>query len=103
MKNISEIVKQAQKMQAQIMKIKEELAKRRVEATSGGGMVKAVASGEGELISIEIEPQIIQSGDREMLQDLIVAAVNEVLRKAKELTAEEMSRITKGINIPGLL
>ncbi len=102
MKNIGEIVKQAQKMQTQIMKMKDELAKRRVEATAGGGMVKAIASGNGEITSIEIEPQIILSGDRDMLQDLIVAAVNEALRKAKELAAEELSRITKGINIPGL-
>lgn len=101
-KNIGEIVKQAQKMQAQIMRMKDELAKRRVEATAGGGMVKAIASGNGEITSIEIEPEIILSGDRDMLQDLIVAAVNEALRKAKELAAEELSRITKGINIPGL-
>ncbi len=101
-KNIGEIVKQAQKMQAQIMKMKDELAKRRVEATAGGGMVKAIASGNGEITSIEIEPQVILSGDRDMLQDLIVAAVNEALRKAKELAAEELSRITKGISIPGL-
>lgn len=102
MKNIGEIVKQAQKMQAQIMRMKDELAKRRVEATAGGGMVKAIASGNGEITSIEIEPEIILSGDRDMLQDLIVAAVNEALRKAKELAAEELSRITKGINIPGI-
>ncbi len=101
-KNIGEIVKQAQKVQAQIMRMKDELAKRRVEATAGGGMVKAIASGNGEITSIEIEPEIILSGDRDMLQDLIVAAVNEALRKAKELAAEELSRITKGINIPGL-
>lgn len=102
MKNLGNILRQAQKIQEKMAKIQEEIATRTVEATSGGGMVKAVANGRQEVLSIEIDPEILSSGDREMVQDLVVAAVNEALRKAKELVAEEMSKLTGGLNIPGL-
>ncbi len=102
MKNLGSIMKQAQKMQAQIAKIQEELAQKTVEASAGGGMVSVVASGKQEIVSIKIEPEVVDPKDVEMLQDLVVAAVNEALRKAQEMIAEEMSKVTGGLQIPGL-
>ncbi len=102
MKNIGSIMKQAQKMQAQIAKVQEELAKKTIEASSGGGMVSVVVNGKQEVVSIKIEPEVIDSNDKEMLQDLVVAAVNEALRKSQEMVSEEMSKITGGLQIPGL-
>ena len=83
-------MKQAQKMQAQIAKIQEELAQKTVEASAGGGMVSVVANGKQEIVSIKIEPEVVDPKDVEMLQDLVVAAVNEALRKAREAMEEEM-------------
>ncbi len=102
MKNIGNIMKQAQKMQAQIAKVQEELADKTVEAAAGGGMVSVVVNGKQEILSIKIEPEVIDAQDREMLQDLVVAAVNEGLRKSQEMVAEEMKKITGGLQIPGL-
>jgi DNA-binding YbaB/EbfC family protein len=102
MKNLGSIMKQAQKMQAQIAKIQEELAQKTVEASAGGGMVSVVANGKQEIVSIKIEPEVVDPKDVEMLQDLVVAAVNEALRKAQEMIAEEMSKVTGGLQIPGL-
>jgi len=102
MKNLGSIMKQAQKMQAQIAKIQEELAQKTVEASAGGGMVSVVANGKQEIVSIKIEPEVVDPKDAEMLQDLVVAAVNEALRKAQEMIAEEMSKVTGGLQIPGL-
>ena len=102
MKNIGNIMKQAQKMQAQIAKVQEELADKTVEATAGGGMVTVVVNGKQEILSIKIEPEVIDAQDKEMLQDLVVAAVNEGLRKSQEMVAEEMKKITGGLQIPGL-
>lgn len=102
MKNLGNILRQAQKIQERMARLQEEMGERRVEATSGGGMVRAVANGRQELLSIEIDPEILSNEDREMVQDLVVAAVNEALRKARELVAEEMSKLTGGLNIPGL-
>jgi len=102
MKNLGSIMKQAQKMQAQIAKIQEELALKTVEASAGGGMVTVVANGKQEIVSIKIEPEVVDPKDVEMLQDLVVAAVNEALRKAQEMVAEEMSKVTGGLQIPGL-
>jgi DNA-binding YbaB/EbfC family protein len=98
------ILKQAKKAQAQIAKIQEELSNKKVEASSGGGMVIVQANGRGEILSIRIEKEVIDPSDPEMLQDLIVAAVNEALRKAQEMMQEEMGKLTQGlgINIPGL-
>ena len=107
MGNISEMMqqvqKQAQKMQARMQRLQEELAERKVEATAGGGMVKAVASGDGQIVSIKIEPEVLSSNDVEMLEDLVVAAVNSALENAKNMVAEEMKKVTGGINIPGLM
>ena len=102
MKNLGSIMKQAQKMQAQIAKVQEELALRTVEATAGGGMVTVVANGKQEVISVKIEPEVVDPQDVEMLQDLVIAAVNEALRKSQEMVAEEMRKVTGGLQIPGL-
>ena len=102
MKNIGNIMKQAQKMQAQIAKVQEELADKTVEASAGGGMVTVVVNGKQEVLSIKIESEVIDAQDPEMLQDLVVAAVNEGLRKSQEMVAEEMKKITGGLQIPGL-
>ena len=102
MKNLGSIMKQAQKMQAQIAKIQEELALKTVEASAGGGIVSVVANGKQEIVSLKIEPEVVDPQDVEMLQDLVVAAVNEALRKAQEMVAEEMRKVTGGLQIPGL-
>ena len=102
MNNIGNIMKQAQKIQAQIAKVQEELADKTVEAAAGGGMVSVVVNGKQEILSIKIEPEVIDAQDKDMLQDLVVAAVNEGLRKSQEMVAEEMKKITGGLQIPGL-
>jgi hypothetical protein len=102
MKNIGNIMKQAQKMQAQMAKVQEELAQKTVEASAGGGMVTVVVTGKQEIMSITIEPEVIDASDKEMLQDLVAAAVNEGLRKSQEMVSEEMKKITGGLQIPGL-
>ena len=102
MKNIGSLMKQAQKMQTQIAKVQEELAGKTIEASSGGGMVSVVVNGKQEVVSIKIEPEVIDANDKEMLQDLVVAAVNEALRKSQEMVSEEMGKITGGLQIPGL-
>ncbi len=95
-------MKQAQKLQADLARLQEELGSRTVEGTAGGGMVKARATGKQEVLSIEIEKEVVDPEDLEMLQDLVTAAVNEALRKARELAAEEMGKLTGGVGIPGL-
>jgi len=102
MKNLGSLMKQAQKIQAQIAKVQEELAQRNVEASAGGGMVTVVANGKQEIVSIKIEPEVVDAKDIEMLQDLVVAALNEALRKSQEMVSEEMRKITGGLQIPGL-
>jgi nucleoid-associated protein EbfC len=100
--NFGNIIKQAQQMQAKMARLQEELAQKTVEASAGGGMVTAVVNGKNELISLKIEKDVVNPDDVEMLQDLIVAAVNEGVRKAQEIATAEMSKITGGLNIPGL-
>ena len=102
--NFQKLMKQAQKMQEQMMRVQEELATKTVDATAGGGMVTAVVNGKFEVVSLKIEKEVVDPEDIEMLQDLIVAAVNEGIRKAQEMSASEMSKITGGLNmnIPGL-
>ncbi|MDR0533324.1 MAG: YbaB/EbfC family nucleoid-associated protein [Verrucomicrobiales bacterium] len=99
--NIAKMMKQAQKMQADMARIQEELAKKTYEATAGGGAVKAVANGEGELQSLTIDPAILKDGDVEMLQDLIITAVQEASQSAKKEAQKEMGKLTAGMNIPG--
>lgn len=101
-KMLGDMMRQAQKLQAEMQKMQEEATKKTVEASSGGGMVTVVASGAGELISIRIEKEVINSEDAEMLQDLIIAAANEALRRAHQIVSEDMSRLTGGLQIPGL-
>ncbi len=96
------LMKQAQKMQARILKIQEEMAEKTVEGTAGGGMVTVTANGRQEILSIKIEQEVVDPEDIEMLQDLVLAAVNEALKKAREMMAAEMQKITGGMNIPGL-
>jgi len=101
-KNFGGLMKQAQKMQAKLGKLQEELEKRTVDASAGGGMVKVTVTGKQDITSINIEPEVVDPNDIEMLQDLIIAAVNEAMRKSKEMVSEEMGKITGGLNIPGL-
>lgn len=96
------MMKQVQKIQAEMARLQQELGERTVEATVGGGVVKAVANGRQELLSIEIQPEAIDPEDVEMLQDLVLSAANEALRQSREMVAGEMSKLTGGLNIPGL-
>jgi len=102
MKNFASFMRQAQKIQAKIAELQEELSGKTVEASSGGGMVTVVANGKQEILSVKIDPEVVNADDIEMLEDLIVAAVNEAKRKAEDLMKEEMSKVTGGISIPGL-
>lgn len=101
--NMNNLMKQAQQMQKRMLDIQEELATRTVEATVGGGMVTAIANGQQELVSLSISPEVVDPDDIEMLEDLIVAAVNEARHQAQELMTQEMSKLTGGVKIPGLM
>ncbi len=98
--NMNNMIRQAQKMQQDMLKAQEELEGRSYEASAGGGVVSAVVSGKKELTSVTIDPEAVDPDDVEMLQDLIVAAVNEAMRKANEDAASQMSRLTGGMNLP---
>jgi DNA-binding YbaB/EbfC family protein len=100
--DLNAMMKQAQHLQEQMVKAQEEARKKTVEASAGGGMVTVVITGGLELRSIKIDPAAIDPNDRTMLEDLIVAAVNQAIHKAQELTAESMRAVTGGMNIPGL-
>ena len=102
-KGFGNLMKQAQKMQQQMVKMQEELAGKTVEASAGGGMVRVTANGKQEIVSILIEPEVVDPEDVEMLQDLISAAVNEALKRSQEMVSSEMSKITGGMSIPGLM
>ncbi len=101
-KMLGDMMRQAQKLQEEMMKAQEEAKKKTVEATSGGGMVTVVANGANEILSIKIDKEVVTPDDIEMLQDLIIAATNEALRRAQEMVNEEVSKLTGGLNIPGL-
>jgi DNA-binding YbaB/EbfC family protein len=103
MKGMGNLMKQAQKLQSKMMRLQEELADRTIETTSGGGMVKVVANGKQQIVSIEIEKEVVDPDDVDMLQDLILAAVNDALAKSQEMVSGEMSKLTGGMNIPGLM
>jgi len=100
--NMGNMMKQAQKLQADMERLQEELGSQSVEGTAGGGMVKAVVTGKQEVVSIAIEKEVVDPEDVEMLQDLVTAAVNEALRKSRDMMTEQMTKLTGGINIPGL-
>ncbi|MCH8185259.1 MAG: YbaB/EbfC family nucleoid-associated protein [Chloroflexi bacterium] len=96
------MLRQAQQLQQRMMRVQEELESATVETTAGGGVVKAVVTGKLKLESIEIDPEVVTPDDVEMLQDLVLAAVNDGLEKAQEMAASRMNQLTGGLNIPGL-
>jgi len=103
MKGMGNLMKQAQKLQTKMLKLQEELADKTVETTSGGGMVKVVANGKQQVVSIEIEKEVVDPDDVDMLQDLILAAVNDALTKSQDMVSSEMSKLTGGMNVPGMM
>jgi hypothetical protein len=100
--DINQLMKQAKKMQTKMDEIKAELEQKTVESSAGGGMVKVVANGKQEVLSVTLDPEVINADEIEMLQDLILAAVNDALRKSRDMVTEEMSKLTGGLKIPGL-
>ena len=96
------MLKQVQKMQAEMQKVQGELGNLTVGEEAGGGMIKATANGNREIISVEIDPQVIDKDDKEILEDLVVAAVNKALASAGKLAEEEMAKVTKGMVPPGM-
>jgi DNA-binding YbaB/EbfC family protein len=102
MKDMQEILRQAQQMKEQLARLQEELGGRTVEASAGGGMVTVVANGRQEVVSVRIEKEVVDPGDVELLQDLVAGAVNEALSRSRRMVADEMAKITGGMNLPGL-
>jgi len=102
MGDMGKMMKQVQKMQQDMAKLQEELKEMTVEASSGGGMVRVVADGKGEIREIRINPEAVDPEDIGMLEDLVLAAVNEAFRRSQEKQTEEMNKITGGIKVPGL-
>lgn len=100
--NVQKMMKQVQKMQAEMAKAQEALGEKTVEATAGGGVVTVTANGHQQILSIKIDPAAVDPDDVEMLEDLVLAAVNEALRRSQEMASEAMAQVTGGINIPGL-
>ncbi len=97
------MLKQAQQLQVQMKKVQEELADKVVEASSGGGMVTVQANGRQEILFVKIDPEVLRQEDADMLQDLIVAAVNQAIKQSQEMMQAEMSKLTGGLAIPGLM
>lgn len=103
MKNMNQMMKQVKKMQQQMEKAQEELKDKTVEASAGGGMVTVIANGHKEIVSININQEVVDPEDVEMLQDLIITAVNDALKQADQLISQDLGKYTGGLNIPGLL
>ena len=101
-KGLGNIMKQAQLMQQKMERMQQELQSRKIEASAGGGMVTATVNGQQQLLALKIEPNVVDPEDIEMLQDLILAAVNQAIKKSQEMMQEEMAKITGGMSIPGL-
>ncbi len=101
--NMSELMKQAQQFQERLVTVQQALAGKTITGTAGAGMVIATLNGKGELLALVIEPTLVQPDNTQMLQDLVVAAVNDGINKAKELGKSEMAKLTGGLNIPGLV
>ncbi|MEA1962480.1 MAG: YbaB/EbfC family nucleoid-associated protein [Bacillota bacterium] len=99
---MNQMMKQAKKMQDQIAKMQAELEEKTIETTAGGGAITVIVSGKQELVDIKIKPEVVDPEDIEMLQDLILAAVNDGVRQSQEMVSNEMAKITGGLNIPGL-
>jgi nucleoid-associated protein EbfC len=102
MPDINSLMQMAQKLQGDVAKIQEDIARMTVEASSGGGMVSAVVNGQHEVVSIQVDASVVDPADVEMLQDLIVAAVNQAMAKMRDKAKEEMAKITGGLDIPGM-
>lgn len=100
--NMGNLMKQAQQFQTRMAKLQEELAEKTVEASSGGGMVTVVVNGQQQIVSIKIDPEVVDPDDIEMLQDLILAAINDGLTRAKDMVNEEMTKLTGGLNLPNI-
>ncbi len=103
MKGMGNMMKQAQQLQSKMASLQKEMAEKTVEATAGGGMIKVAANGRQQILSIQIEKEVVDPDDVEMLQDLILAAVNDALAKSNEMVSAEMSKLTGGLKIPGLM
>jgi DNA-binding YbaB/EbfC family protein len=101
-KGFGNMMKEAQKLQAQMAALQEEVGKKKVEATAGGGMVTVEANGKQELTAVKIDPEVVNKDDVQMLEDLVLAACNEALRKSRELVQQELGKLTGGLKIPGL-
>src|SRR5580765_8299903 len=102
MSSIGKLMKQAARMQQQMEQIQSDLAKRTVEATSGGGAVKVIAKCDGSISSIKIDPQALNPGDAQLLEDMILTAANQALGQAKDISNSEMGKVTAGLNLPGM-
>ena len=102
-KGLGNMMRQAQQLHSKMLQVQEEMAVKTAEASAGGGMVTAVANGRQEVVSIKIEQEVVNPEDVEMLQDLIVAAVNAAIKKSQEMVSEEMKKLTGGLSIPGLM
>lgn len=100
--NMNNMMKQVQKMQKQMGELQGEIEQREIEATAGGGAVSIRVNGKKEILDVKIKPEVVDADDIEMLQDLILAATNEALRKAEEMMSREMGKVTGGMNIPGM-
>jgi DNA-binding YbaB/EbfC family protein len=102
MKEMQDILRQAQQMQERLARVQEELAGKTVEASAGGGMVTVVVNGRQEIVSVRIEKEVVSPDDVELLQDLVAGAVNEAISRSRKMMADEMAKITGGLNLPGL-
>ena len=102
MKDMGKLLKQAQQMQAKMAQMQAELAEKSVEASAGGGMVKVVMNGRHEIVSVKIDPEVVDPQDVEMLEDLVAAAVTEAVNRVEEMVRDEMSSITGGLPLPGM-
>ncbi|GAB4325576.1 MAG: YbaB/EbfC family nucleoid-associated protein [Candidatus Zixiibacteriota bacterium] len=102
MANMNQLMKQVQKMQAEMEKIQAELENETVEGSAGGGMVRAIVNGRRDLLEIKIDPEVVNPDETEMLEELVVSAVNQAIEKATELQAESMSKLTGGLPLPGM-
>lgn len=100
---MGDLLKQAQEMQSRMAKIQEELANKTVQGSAGGGMVQVTVNGQFNMTAVQIEPSVVNAAEKDMLEDLILAAVNDGMRKARELASSEMSKLTGGLKIPGLM
>jgi DNA-binding YbaB/EbfC family protein len=101
-KGFGNLMKEAQRLQQQMAEMQEQVAQKKVEATAGGGMVTVQANGRQEIIALKIDPEVVNKDDVQMLEDLVLAACNEALRKSRELVQQELGKLTGGLKIPGL-